>query len=145
LPENLFEHTRWIFKERKWEKGGAVYQRLFKIKRWKDSLPELGDFIKSIFPKKEIASLDKKYLKKYVVETCRAELCHWSIILTVFLVSFWSDSAMRTYVFLLALVLNLPYIFIQRYNRPRVINLLSRDTIKEERLKKRKEYQENVG
>ena len=124
VPPAFLDYRGRLYKERKWEEGGEVYQRLLKVKRWKDSLPELSDFIRTIFPRKRIASHDKENLQKYLLESCRAELTHWGIILSSFLFGFWNDCIETAAMILIALGLNLPYVVIQRYNRPRIIRLL---------------------
>lgn len=52
IPDSFLEYNKWLFKEREWEKSGSVYQRVFRVKGWKTLLPELSDFVGSIFPKK---------------------------------------------------------------------------------------------
>lgn len=125
VPPVFLDYRKGLYKERKWEDGGNVYQRLFKVKRWKDTLPELSDFIKTIFPRKRIVSYDKDDLQKYLLESCRAELTHWGIILSSFLFGLWNNLARTAVMVLIALGLNLPYVIIQRYNRPRIIKLLA--------------------
>lgn len=135
LPENLFIYTKWLFKERKWEHGGTVYQKLFNIKKWKDKLPELSDIIKRNFPKKKLPSFNVEYLKKYIVESCRSEMCHWMIVISVIVFSSWFNDDMENFIFILAVILNVPYIMIQRFNRPRIINVMQKNAEKEERTK----------
>lgn len=135
LPENLFLYIKWLFKERKWEHGGTVYQKLFNIKKWKDRLPELSDIIKKNFSKKKLYSFNIEYLKKYIIESCRSELCHWMIVVSVIVFSSWFNDDMINFIFILAIILNVPYIMIQRFNRPRIINVMQKNVEKEEREK----------
>lgn len=126
LPENLFNPSKWMFRERKWENGGTVYQKLFNIKKWKDRLPELGDFVGRIFPKKKLPSFNVEYLKKYIIESCRSEMCHWMIVLSVIVFSSLFNEEMENFMLILAVILNVPYIMIQRFNRPRIINAMQK-------------------
>jgi glycosyl-4,4'-diaponeurosporenoate acyltransferase len=119
-------HKRWLYKERSWEKGGQFYQKKFKIKKWKDKLPELADFIKSISPKKYIKDYGEATLDAYMVECCRAELTHWLIILTTLFFPIFTPPVIALYIFILACILNLPFVMIQRYNRPRLRLLMKR-------------------
>lgn len=124
IPLDKFNYRNRIFRERKWEEHGALYQRLFKVKRWKDALPELGDFIPFIFSKRKIASLDRNYIKKFAAETCRAEICHWSIIFCMLVYCIFHMNLINVVILSVTILLNMPFIMIQRYNRPRITNKL---------------------
>jgi glycosyl-4,4'-diaponeurosporenoate acyltransferase len=113
-----------MYKERNWEKGGEFYQDKFKVRAWKKKLPELADFIKSIFPKKFIKEFQGEFIAKYLMESCKAEFTHWSIIFsTVIFLIFDGITAFISMLFL-AIILNFPFIIIQRYNRPRIISIM---------------------
>ncbi len=129
MPVSCFNYKKWQFKMRTFEKNGDIYQHFFKVKRWKNHIPELGDFVKSIFPKKQILKLSRDYLYRFAAETCRAEFAHWCIIFSSFIFRFWNDAAMSIFMVLLAIALNFPYIIIQRYNRPRIINILAQKNL----------------
>lgn len=126
MPEKRFSYNRWMFKERKWEKDGRIYENLFRVRSWKRFLPELSDFIKSILPKKYIKEYSISYLSKYLMESCRAEFTHWNIIASSFVFRLWNDFSGTIVVIIITAVLNLPYIIIQRYNRPRIIKIMER-------------------
>lgn len=122
IPEKYLDYRRWPFREKKWEDGGNVYQRLFKVKVWKHQLPELSDFFSKSFSKKKIEPRNQAYLEKYVAESCRAEMAHWSIILLAFISVVANDCVVS--MLMVAIALNMPFIVIQRYNRPRIMRLL---------------------
>lgn len=124
IPNKVYSYKRWIFGERKWEKDGQVYHQILKIKYWKNRLPELADFLKSVFPKKQIKEYSQKYLQAYLIESCKAELTHWCIILSSWLFLLWCNLKICVIIGLFAVVVNLPYIAIQRYNRPRIVKLI---------------------
>ncbi|MDR1540709.1 MAG: hypothetical protein LBU32_22445 [Clostridiales bacterium] len=124
LPLKWLNPRNRIFRSRAWEKGGAIYQKLFRVKKWKNSLPELGDFFKSIFYKKKIQRFDNEYLEIYVIESCRAELTHESIIAASFLFAIWAEASVFLTVIYISLLLNIPFIMIQRYNRPRILRMI---------------------
>ncbi len=119
-------YKRWLYKERPWEKGGLFYQKKFKIKKWKDKLPELADFVKTVFPKKYIRDYAESTLEAYMVECCRAELTHWLIILSTLFFPIFTPPFISLGIFLLACLLNLPFVMIQRYNRPRLKLIMKR-------------------
>lgn len=128
LPKKLYSYRAWLFRERAWEQGGRFYERHLYIKKWKCRLPEISDFIKSYFAKKHLKNNSPDYLEVFLRESCKAELSHWLIISSSVLFLFWSDFASALGIFLLAVILNLPYVIIQRYNRPRLVRLLRKDT-----------------
>lgn len=120
VPDYVFTKKSWILKERKWEQKGEFYQKYFKVRLWKNHLPELGDFIRGIFPKKKIMEFSDEYLRKYLFESRKSELTHWCIILSSLLFILWNEPHEALLMFIIAAVINLPYIIIQRYNRPRI-------------------------
>lgn len=119
-PERCYNYKNWMFKERTWEKHGKLYQERFKVKIWKNHLPELADFIKFIFPKKSIKDFRIETILKYMRESCKAEFAHWCIILSSVVFLFYDGIPTFIYMLLIAAALNLPFIIIQRYNRPRI-------------------------
>lgn len=129
VPDQLYNYKKWMFRERSWEKGGRIYESLFRVKRWKAKLPDISDFLKWRFSKKHLDTLNDRYLHTFVIESCRSEFTHWMIILSTMLFGFWADLLNVFAVFMTACLLNLPYIIIQRYNRPRLLRLLEKGNI----------------
>lgn len=126
LPDRYYNYRNWIYKERKWEKNGEFYQQMFKVKRWKKYMPEIADFINSVFSKKSIKEFDNAYIEKYLLESCRAEFAHWCIIFSSGMFLFYAGPAAFIYMFLIAILINVPFIIIQRYNRPRILHIMKR-------------------
>ena len=116
----------WLYKQRKWEKDGRIYERIFRLKKWKERLPDGAALFKEGFEKKHLRKLDNEYLDNFIRETCRAELTHWIVLLfgPVFLVwnLWWVGIVMIVY----AISANLPCIISQRYNRIRLKRVYSR-------------------
>jgi glycosyl-4,4'-diaponeurosporenoate acyltransferase len=75
------------------------------------------------FPKKELASRDRGYMETFVLETCRAELTHWAIMLFAPFFFLWNKPAVGWIMIVYALVENLPLVMAQRYNRSRLLDL----------------------
>lgn len=124
LPQEVFYNDNCLFRVMKWEDNGLFYDRVFKIKKWKDVMPELGDFLSIAFKKKNVKSFDKEYLKQFIAETRRAEICHWSIILSMLLNFIYRINWINGIVFIITFLLNAPFIIIQRFNRPRMVTVL---------------------
>jgi len=124
LPERYYDYRNWLFRERKWEQSGQFYQRVFRVKSWKDRLPEISDFIKSTFPKKSVKEFGSEYIEKFLLESCRAEFAHWCIILSTVIFLFYGGSEAFACMLAVSVLLNIPFIIIQRYNRPRIILIM---------------------
>ena len=109
-----------------WEQGGRFYERMFGIKRWKDRLPDAARWFEGGFAKGSLAGLDPAYLRRFIRETWRGELCHWFVLgcVPVFFLwnPWWADLVMVGY----AVMANIPCILAQRYNRLRLRRLLAR-------------------
>ena len=126
FPHKLLNPNNILFREKSWEAGGEIYQRLFKVRSWKAVLPELSDFFKKLYPKKKIKTFDAEYLQSYITESCRAELTHFCIISITLLFPLWAGFSASLFIIYISVLLNLPFIVIQRYNRPRIQRLLIR-------------------
>ena len=124
MPKKRLCHKKWPYKEGKWEKDGKLYEKIFSVKKWKNLLPELSDFIKSAFSKRHLKQCTEEYLASFLTESCRSEFTHWCIIFSTAVFFIWGDLLTGIKMALLAIALNLPYIIIQRYNRPRITRLL---------------------
>ncbi len=142
LPRKNFRYDVFPFKCYKWERGGEVYTKL-RIQYWKDRVPDMSQYIKSMYAKRITVFKDVKYLKQLVVETCIAELIHVALIFVspiflLFMDGAWGVGGMICYI-----LGNLPFIMIQRYNRPRLLMLIERQEMlakkRAERAAKQKE------
>lgn len=65
LPIKLFEQESWFYKERKWEKAGNIYKVIFKIKNWKQLLPDGAILFKKGFQKSRLENSTLPYLKTF--------------------------------------------------------------------------------
>lgn len=129
LPDQICDYKKWLFRERNWENGGRFYDRVFHVKDWKAKLPDISEFLKWRFSKKHLGKVNDNYLGIFLIESCRSECTHWMIIFSTILFSLWEDLLTVMGMFLFACILNLPYIIIQRYNRPRLRRLLEKNSI----------------
>lgn len=126
LPLALFRPDGWLYRTRRWERGGRIYQSVLRIRRWKGVLPDGAALFRSGFRKKRLASRSAGYLSDFVAETCRAELCHWLVFAVVPLFFAWNPWYVAVWMLPYAAVTNLPCVVAQRYNRPRVRRELER-------------------
>ena len=54
LPDRLFEHDSYLYRSREWERSGDIWQTLFRVRGWKDKLPDGATILKKGFPKKKL-------------------------------------------------------------------------------------------
>lgn len=119
LPRERFDPESALFRERPREQGGRFYEKLG-IKLWKDKLPDKsrvsgGGYSKSIRERPSPA-----HLRRLVRESCVAEFVHLCLaaVSPVFLVTMRGGMSVAAAV--LYALHNIPFIMIQRYNRPRL-------------------------
>ena len=127
LPDKVLNPNSFLFRSRKFEKGGQIYEDIFRVRKWKQWLPDGGALWgKRGYKKKRLEDYTEENLGRFLVESCRAELTHWIIILAVGVFGFFIPASSLWGMLLYALLANLPCIIVQRYNRPRVQELLSK-------------------
>lgn len=123
-PRELFDYTAKIFKTKKWEIDYNIYS-LLKVSKWKNKVPDVSKYFKKI-PTKRLTKSSVDSIKILIRETCVAEVAHYLLIILAIPINFISDGLSGFICFLIYSLGNLPYIIIQRYNRPRLIKLLER-------------------
>lgn len=121
LDESYFQPDNFILKSRKWE--SAFYRRVLRVPKWKHLLPDGAAAYKGGFRKKELVSSDSDYLKQFIIETGRAEIMHWLEILPFWIFGLWSPGYVVWIMLVYALIVNIPCILTQRFNRPRLVRI----------------------
>jgi glycosyl-4,4'-diaponeurosporenoate acyltransferase len=123
-----FDPDDWLYRIRRWERDGHFYEEWMGVKKWKDLLPDGARLSKKGFTKKQLTSRAPEYLKRFVLETCRAELCHWLVLAAVPLFFIWNPWQIAIFMLPYTLAANMPCIIAQRYNRPRMLRVLRNRT-----------------
>lgn len=126
LPVAWLSVDRWLFAERRFERGGGLYTKGMRINRWKDRVPEAGALFAGGVSKRTVTRGGDGGLERFVVETRRAELGHWLAAAPGPLFALWNPPAVVPVMIAYGLVVNLPFVAIQRYNRIRVSRVLRR-------------------
>jgi glycosyl-4,4'-diaponeurosporenoate acyltransferase len=126
LPLAWFHPRGWLYRTRRWERGGRFYERAFLIRAWKRSLPDGAALFRSGFRKRRMENRSPAYCRTFVLETCRAELCHWLVFALVPLFFLWDPWYVAWPMVPYAIAANAPCIVAQRYNRPRLARLAAR-------------------
>ncbi|UOQ84779.1 glycosyl-4,4'-diaponeurosporenoate acyltransferase [Gracilibacillus salinarum] len=120
IREEHFRKNSGLYQIRSWEREGKFWGNNFKIKRWKHIVPDGAKLFKKGFQKKELLTLDVVYLETFIRESRRAELTHWLCIPPALLFFLWNPPWAGTIMIVYALVVNIPIIMLQRYNRARL-------------------------
>jgi glycosyl-4,4'-diaponeurosporenoate acyltransferase len=125
LPVRWLRRDGVLFRSRRIEEGGRLYERLG-IRRWKDRLPEAGALFAGGMSKRTLPAVADGGLERFAVETRRAELGHWMAMAAGPLFVVWNPPPVAAVMVTYGVVINAPFIAIQRYNRARVSRCLER-------------------
>ena len=122
---NMFRPESCLFRERKWEMGGRIYERCLAIRLWKDLLPDGAPWLGG-FAKKSLVGRDLEYISRFRMETCRGELAHHIQIPCVLIALLWNPWPLAAIVITgYAFISNVPCIVVQRHTRHRLSRLIS--------------------
>ncbi len=143
IPATWFHHDRFPYRTWHWERGGRIYERIG-IRRWKERMPDMSRIVGYMVPKRVGIAPHAEQVWRFVTETCRAEAVHWGLcFLSPVVCLFWGNAIGWLCTALIVLG-NLPFILIQRYNRPMLVALARRLDVREER-KRRHENSHSIG
>ena len=125
LPRHWFDPNSKSFQMHPWEKSGNFYRKI-RIRKWKDKLPDASKVMPDMYRKEISVPPSEENLQCLIAESCVAEFIHkLLILLSLGVVKIWTGKNGWLFWFLCALG-NLPFILIQRFNRPRLQAALSR-------------------
>ncbi len=133
LPRKWFDYESFPYAPFGWEKDGAVYDKI-KIKKWKSKVPDLSRIAKYMVPKKVTSGMTSADVDVLLRETCVAEFVHVAVCVVAVGVCFISERTWGVVLWLVFSLGNVPFILIQRYNRPHLNRLREKMLIREERL-----------
>jgi glycosyl-4,4'-diaponeurosporenoate acyltransferase len=126
LSDERLARDGWLLRPRRFEDGGRWYRRRLRIHRWKDRVPEAGALFAGGVSKRALPARDEAGLELFVRETRRAELAHWWALCCGPLFVLWNPPLAAGVLVAYGVLVNLPFIAIQRYNRLRLLGVLSR-------------------
>lgn len=127
LPDRFFNPDLALFRTHAFEDEGRLYERLFRVRSWKQLLPDGGKLAKKRgYSKRYIHDFSEENLNRFLLESCRAEASHWLAILPFWVFGFFVPPHAILLMLLYALVINMPCIIAQRYNRPRIQSLIEK-------------------
>lgn len=127
LPDSCLSPDSFFFKTHFFEKEGQIYDRFFRVRKWKQCLPDGGAVWKKRgFRKRNLKNFSPEYLNRFLIESVRGELTHWLAIIPFWVFGFFTPPGVVWIMLLYALLVNLPCIITQRFNRPRLQRLLNK-------------------
>lgn len=131
IPHRWIREDQFPFRLHTFEKDGSFYDRIG-IRSWQNKMPDMSKLFPQIIPKKMLEGNSADKILLMIKETCIAELIHQLLgIASLYCLVIWEGTG-GIVVTLLFVVGNLPYILIQRYNRPRLIRLYQMICIREQ-------------
>ena len=127
IPKRWVHYDRLPFCTSEWEEDGKIYNRLG-IRKWQHKLLDMSRIMTKYMKRKELPEHftgdDIRYL---LDETCIAETVHGALcVLGMHCMRLWSGIGGIIFYILYVTLGQLPYIIIQRYNRPRLARLYQR-------------------
>lgn len=126
IPLNYLKKDSRLFRIKGWEHSGKLWQKLFRVKKWKSRIIEGSSIAKTSYDKSHLHGKREKDLVVFAAETKRAELTHWLLIVPAPLFFFWNPIWAGWIMVIYALVANIPFIVVQRYNRGRIEVILNK-------------------
>lgn len=124
VPKRIFRADKFPFKCS--EREARVYKAL-RVKDWQSKVPDMSRIFKRIMPEKRMNAQTLAQLPRMIEETCVAESTHMLLsVLGLYMMKLWRGICGVIASAVYILVGNLPFIIIQRYNRPRLQRLLAR-------------------
>ena len=122
LLKSWLHEDRFPFRPFAFERQGKLYEKL-KIKSWQNKLPDMSRLCKHCMPAKKMNADTLWELPLMIKENCVAEFIHLLLPLAgLYCLRLWPGAG-GVIVTLLYFLGNLPFVLIQRYNRPRLQRL----------------------
>lgn len=126
LPKKWFNPKVFPFKPFGFEEDGTFYEKL-KVHKWQSHVPDMSRIFTKLMPAKNLSGNYKERLPLMICETCIAETVHGFVMLMgLHFLEIWQGLGGILCELVFCFVFNLPYIVIQRYNRPRLMRIYNR-------------------
>lgn len=124
VPKRWFHAERWPWRCAAWE---TKLWTLLRVKRWQARVPDMSSLLPHLMPEKKLTRETCADLPRMLEETCVAEGTHALLCLAgLYMLRLWPGTGGAVLTLAYILPGNLPFIIIQRYNRPRLQRLLAR-------------------
>lgn len=121
-PASWFQEDCFPYRCYSWEQDGRFYQR-FGIRKWQAKVPDMSKILPGTMQAKKVSGNFQEELPRMITETCIAEWIHVLLCVAV-LPCLWIWPGWGGIVFTVIYIFaNIPFILIQRYNRPRLVGI----------------------
>ncbi len=134
IKREKLKEDRFPFRLYRWEREGRIYDKLA-IRKWKNHVPDVSRVFKPLMRKEVAVGATPAHLFALIKECCVAELVHYALIILSLAVLLICPDTAGAVLYLLCFLINLPFILIQRYNRPQLKRSAERLLRREERMK----------
>ena len=125
LPRSWFNENIFPYRTAAFEKEGRIYESIG-IKKWKTNLPDMSRIMRDMLPKRVTYDATSQSINALIKETCVAECIHQCLCLLSVGIYFIWKNYIGIILMLVFIFCNIPFILIQRYNRPHLIKLRDR-------------------
>lgn len=126
MPKDRIDPRAFPFRLYAFEKDGTVYRSLL-VHRWQNHVPDMSRILPHMMPEKKLGThFDLQTVQALLAENCTAELIHWLLCVAGLFCLKLCPGMGGVVLYALYFLGNLPYIIIQRYNRPKLIRLQER-------------------
>ena len=123
LPKSWFHGDKFPYRCASWE---AKLFRFLRVHEWQDKVPDMSKIVPKLIPAKKLGTDFRAQLPRMIEETCVAEFTHFVLMLLGFYaLRLWPGTGGAVVTAIYILFGNLPFLIIQRYNRPRLQKLLA--------------------
>lgn len=126
LPKKWFRADLFPYRSFRFEQDGRIYDKLH-IRKWQNKVPDMSRILPKWMPAKNLSGDYKSRLPRILQETCVAELIHTlNCFAGLYCLKLYPGVGGIIVLILYITLFNLPFIIIQRYNRPRLMRLAKR-------------------
>lgn len=118
IAKNKMNYNLWWFRPRKFEQ--KLYE-LLKVRKWKKFAPTYAP---------DTFNMEKRTPEEIAMTTCQAEVVHEVIVvlsfLPILLIIWFGEPLVFIITSILSALIDLIFIILQRFNRPRLVRLIQR-------------------
>ena len=114
IPKDIHPNPRYQF----------ILKKVFYVHKWKKFSPDGGAYFKEGFSKRHLKEKNLSYYEKFLIETRRAELTHYLQMLPAPIFFLFNPVWVGWFMIAYAILFNIPFILIQKYNQPRIKKLM---------------------
>lgn len=126
LPKRWLHPDKFPFRTYAWEE--KLWKAL-QIRKWQAKVPDMSRLFKKLMPAKALTQKTAQDLPIMIQETCVAELTHGLLCFAgLALLKIWRGPGGVILTVIYIVFGNLPFLLIQRYNRPRLQRLLEKQS-----------------